>query len=180
LKFKEYEAMKLSLLPAVFAICLIAVATSKGDEETIKPEQLPKAVKASLDGRFPGAEITSAVKETENGQVVFDIELKQKGHKFESDIKEDGTILEIEKEVATKDWPKALAAAVAAKYPKSTIKEVMEVNLVKDKKETPDHLEVTLETSDKKEEEVIASLDGKKITEEPAAPEEAKKEPAKK
>ena len=172
--------MKLSFVPAVLAICLMALASSKGEEETIKPEQLPKAVKASLDARFPGAEITSAAKETENGQVVFDIELKLKGRKFESDIQEDGTILEIEKEIATKDWPKALAAAIAAKYPKSTIKEVMEVNLVKNKKETPDHLEVTLETSDKKVEEVIASLDGKTITEEPAAPGEAKKEPAKK
>ena len=55
--------MKLFLAPAVFAICLIAIASSRGDEEKIKPEALPKAVAASLNARFPGAEITGAVKE---------------------------------------------------------------------------------------------------------------------
>ena len=39
----------------------------------------------------------------------------------------------------------------------------MEVNKVKDKKETPDHYEVTIETADKKTQEVIVSLDGKEV-----------------
>src|SRR5579871_6237590 len=92
---------------------------AKSGEETIKPDQLPKAVANSIKARFPAAQITSAAKETENGVVVFDIELKQDGRKFESDIKEDGTILEIEKEVATKDWPAALKDAIQAKYPQA-------------------------------------------------------------
>ena len=71
-------------------------------EVKVKPDELPKAVSDALKGRFPVLEITSAVKETENGNVVFDIELTQKSRKFESDIKEDGTILEIEKEVDAK------------------------------------------------------------------------------
>ena len=114
-------------------------------EVKVKPDELPKAVSDALKARFPALEITSAVKETENGNVVFDIELTQKSRKFESDIKEDGTILEIEKEVDPKNYPKALAASVDAKYPKAKITIVMEVNLVKGKKETPDHLEVSVQ-----------------------------------
>jgi uncharacterized membrane protein YkoI len=138
-------------------------------EVKVKPEELPKTVSEALKTRFPGLEITSAVKETENGNVVYDIELTQKGRKFESDIKEDGTILEVEKEVAQKDYPKALASSVEAKYPKGKITVVMEVNLVKDKKEIPDHLEVTVGTADKQEKELLFKLDGKTVFVEPAA-----------
>jgi hypothetical protein len=139
-------------------------------EEKIEPASLPKPVAAALNARFPGAEIKSAAKETEDNQVVYDIELTLKGRKFESDVKEDGTILEVEKEIAKKDWPKAPIAAVQAKYPKASVQEVMEVSKVSGKEEKPDHLEITIETADKKSKEVLSSLDGKTITEEPATP----------
>lgn len=106
--------------------------------------------------------------------MVFDIELKQKDRKYEMDILEDGTVVEIEKEVKQKDWPKPLPAAIEAKYAKAVIKEVMEVNKVSGKDEKPDHFEVTLTTADDKTIEVLASLDGKTITVE--APEEPKKD----
>jgi uncharacterized membrane protein YkoI len=137
-------------------------------EVKVKPDDLPKTVSDALKARFPGLTITSAVKETENGNVVFDIELTQKGRKFESDIKEDGTILEVEKEVDPKNYPKSLAASVNAKYPKAKITIVMEVNLVKGKTETPDHLEVSVETADKQEKELLFQLDGKTEFKEPA------------
>jgi hypothetical protein len=152
------------------AVANSSVANAAAKEETIKASELPKAVGDAVNKRFPGLEFTSITKETESdGKVVFDIELKQKGRKFETDVQADGTILEIEKEVATKDWPKALAGTVGTKYPRCKIQEVLEVNLVKDHKEIPDHLEVTLETADKKAAEVLTSLDGKSIKEEPAA-----------
>jgi uncharacterized membrane protein YkoI len=138
-------------------------------EVQVKPEELPKAVASALKNRFPGLEITSAAKETDNGKVIYDIELTQNGRKFESDIKEDGTILEVEKELATKDYPKALPSSVGTRFPKGKITIVMEVNLVKDKKEIPDHLEVTVETADKQEKELLFKLDGKTEFVEPAA-----------
>ena len=138
-------------------------------EVKIKPEELPKAVSDSLKARFPGLEITSADKEIENGNLVYDIELTQNGRKYESDIKEDGTVMEIEKEVDPKNYPHALADSVNSKLPKGKITIVMEVNAVKDKKETPDHLEVSVETADKKEKELLFQLDGKTEFKEPAA-----------
>ncbi len=153
------------------AVSALLALRAPAAEEKIDAEKLPKPVADAINNRFPECKITSAAKETENGQVVFDIELSQKNRKFESDIKEDGTILEIEKEVAAKNWPAPLSAAVEAKYAKAKITEVMEVNKVEGKKETPDHLEVNLELADKKNKEVLASLDGKELTEEaPEAP----------
>lgn len=142
---------------------LVCVAGGRADEEKVPLDKLPKAVMDAVKARFPGAELKSAAKETEDGKVVYDIELKHNGRKYEMDIAEDGTVIEIEKEVALKDVPEAVKKALAAKYPKATIKEVMEVNKVKGKAETPDHYEVTLETADKKTMEVTVSLDGKTI-----------------
>jgi hypothetical protein len=138
-------------------------AVVRADGEKVPPDKLPKAVMDAVKGRFPDAEITSAEKEKEDGKIVYDIELKSKGKKYEMDIKEDGTIVEIEKEVALKDLPEAVKKALEAKYPKATIKEIMEVNKVMGKTETPDHYEVVLVTAEKKELEVEVSLDGKTI-----------------
>jgi uncharacterized membrane protein YkoI len=143
---------------------LLAAAVRADDKaEKIPLDKVPKAIMDAIKGRFPGAEISSVEKEKEDGKIVYDIELKHQGRKYEMDIAEDGTILGIEKEVPAKDVPEAVTKAVLAKYPKATIKEVMEVNKVKGKQETPDHYEVTLTTGDKKSVEVKVSLDGKII-----------------
>src|SRR6478736_2544753 len=80
-------------------------------EKTIKPEELPKKVMDSLNARFPGLTIDSAAEENEGGKTVYDVELKQKGQKFETDIQADGTMLEVEKQLAEKQWPEVLTAA---------------------------------------------------------------------
>jgi uncharacterized membrane protein YkoI len=135
-------------------------------DEKVPLDKVPAKVMAAIKDRFPGAEINSVEKETEDGKVVYDVELKQKDRKYEMDIQEDGTVLEIEKEVFSKDVPKAITDAIAAKYPKSTVKEVMEVNKVTGKEETPIHYEVELVTAEQKKLEVIVSLDGKSVKEE--------------
>jgi hypothetical protein len=142
---------------------VVLAAAARAAEEKIPPDKLPKEVRAAVDGKFPGAELTSIEKETENGQVVYDIELKHKGRKYEMDIKEDGTILEIEKEIAAKDLPEAVTKALEAKYPKATYEEVMEK--VKGKETKPSEYEVVLVTADKKKLEVTLTPDGKIVEE---------------
>jgi hypothetical protein len=74
-------------------------------------------------------------------------------------------MLEVEKEIASDKWPKALKDTIASKYPHATIKKVMEVNKVTGKEEVPDHLEATVVTADKKNSEILLSLDGATIRE---------------
>ena len=162
-KFVSWSGAVAIVTGFVFA----SVARSEDNkEEKVAVDKIPKKVMEVINKRFPDAKITSAEKETENGKVVYDIELTHKGRKYEMDIKEDGTILEIENEIPAKNLPEAVAKALEAKYPKSTIKEAMEVNKVKGKDEKLDHYEVTLETAEKKSIEVTVSLDGKEIKEE--------------
>ena len=152
---------------ALAGLVLLSAAAGAAEKEKggkkVPLDKVPKKVMDAVKARFPGARITSVEKETADGKVVYDIELTQKGRKYEMDILEDGTVLEVEKEVPAKDVPEAVTKALKAKYPGATVKVVMEVNKVKDRKETPDHYEVTLETADKKEVEVIVSLDGKTV-----------------
>ena len=145
-------------------VALPAVAGADDKKaEKLALDKIPKKVMDAIKNRFPNAEITSAEKETEDGKVVYDIELKHEGRKYEMDIQEDGTIVEIEKEIKLKDLPEAVAKAIKAKYPDAKIEEIMEVNKVKGKEEKPHHYEVFLEMKDKKKMEVIVSLDGKTI-----------------
>jgi uncharacterized membrane protein YkoI len=154
---------------SVLAVLLMLVTITRAEDEKAKKipfDKAPKAVRDAIQGRFPGADVNSIEKETENGKVVYDVELKQKGRKYEMDIQEDGTIIEIEKEIALQNVPAAVLQALKARFPKAAIKEVMEVNKVKGKEEKPDHYEVTIETADKKTHEVTVSLDGKNIKKE--------------
>jgi uncharacterized membrane protein YkoI len=159
---------------AVVAVAgLVAFGAAAGADEKDKKEEkvtadkLPKAVAAAVKEHFPDAEFTSITKETEGTKVVYDIELKQKGVKHEMDIAEDGTVIEIEDEVAAKDLPAAVTKALEAKYPKGTLKEAMAVNKVTGKELKLLHYELTVDTGDKKSVEVLISADGKEVKEEP-------------
>lgn len=147
---------------AILAV-LTGIHAADKKPEKIAFDKAPKPIQNAVNGRFPGADVTNLTKEDEDGKTVFDVELKHRGRKYEMDINEDGTIVEIEKEVALKDAPSALPKTLDGRYPKAKIREVMEVNKVKGKVETPDHYEITIETADGKRHEVLVSLDGKTI-----------------
>jgi uncharacterized membrane protein YkoI len=155
---------------SVTTVATLLVLATGADSlaEKVAYDKVPKKVRDAVEARFPDAKVSGVEKETEDGKIVYDIELKHKGRKYEMDIQEDGTVLEIEKEVAAKDLPKAVKTAVSAKYPGAKLKDIMEVNKVKDNKETPDHYEIIILTADNEEREILVSLDGKSIKAEKA------------
>jgi hypothetical protein len=151
---------------AVVGFVLMASAVAADDKakkiEVIKLEDAPKAVRDAIEGRFPGAKVSTTERETENGKVNFEVNLTHKDRKYEMHIQEDGTISAIEKEIQLKDVPDAVLKAVKDAYPDATIQGGMEVSKVKDKKETPDHYLIAVKIGDKKK-EIAVSLDGKTI-----------------
>lgn len=73
---------------------------------TASEPKLPAAVQKALDARFPNAKVEKADPEKEGGVTVYDIEFREgKMHK-ETDIAEDGTMLEITVFVAKNAVPK--------------------------------------------------------------------------
>src|SRR5215210_4087319 len=117
-------ARALRLAAVLAAAILVAPAASAEDKDKLKLDEIPKKVMDVLKARFPKAEIHKWTKEKEGADVVYDIEFKENGCKCEADIKEDGTYINFEREVAARDLPKAVVDAVEKKYPKATMKEV--------------------------------------------------------
>jgi putative PepSY-like beta-lactamase-inhibitor len=154
---------KIVQLTACVALVALGVTWALAQDEKVAPDKLPQKVADAVKARFPGAMITAATKATENGEVIYDIEMTKDGKKHEMDLKEDGSIVNLENEIAIKDLPPPVASAVKAKYPNCNIKEAMEVVVIKDKKEVVDQYEVLIDTADKKEVELAVSVDGKKI-----------------
>jgi uncharacterized membrane protein YkoI len=146
------------LSAAVAAVFVLAGSIARADD---KEKEVPKKVMDALKAKFPKAVIDKWTKEKEGDAIVYDIEFKEEGRKCEADIKEDGTIVNYEREIAVKDLPKAVTEAVEKKYPKATLKEVMEITEIKGKEEKLEGYEINLVTADKKEVEVTIAPDGK-------------------
>src|SRR5262245_54094539 len=147
-------ARRLACVVAVMVGLVLAVSAQDVDK-------IPKKVMDALKAKFPKAVIHKWTKEKEGNDVVYDIEFKENGRACEADIKEDGTFINYEKAIAEKDLPKAVREAIEKKYPKATLKEIMEETEVKGKEEKLSAYEVVLETADKKSVEVRLSPDGK-------------------
>jgi len=146
---------KWKLLFAVLA-CLTFDAAAQADEEKIAIDKLPAKVLAAVKEKFKDAELVSASKEKEDDKTLFEVQIKVKGQTIEVTLTEDGKITEIEKDIAAKDLPKAVTAAIDAKYPKAKFKKVEEIT--KDDKVT---FEVLIDTADKKTLEIKYDADGK-------------------
>ncbi|MFH1313490.1 MAG: PepSY-like domain-containing protein [Candidatus Eisenbacteria bacterium] len=154
---------------AILLICLgfgcekqeEAVVAEKKAMDDLGLDTIPRVVMDGLTARFPNAEIQKWTREEEDDIFLYDIEFKQDGWKLEADIKEDGSIHNWEKAIKMEDLPEAIKKIVEAKYPKSTIKEIMEVTLVADGKDALEGYEIVLESAGMKEVEVMVAPDGK-------------------
>jgi uncharacterized membrane protein YkoI len=113
-------------IAAAFAALALA-AQVRADEEDVAVADLPKAVVDAVKAKFPKAEIKEAEKEVEGGKTVYEVELRLDNNEVDVSLKPDGTILEVEKTIAAEDLPKAVTAAVDAKYPKATLKKAEEI-----------------------------------------------------
>jgi hypothetical protein len=134
-------------------------------EEKVPLKDVPKAVLDAVKAKFPMAELTEAVKETEEGKTIFEIALKDKGRKLDVSATAEGKITEIEQEIAAKDLPGAVSSALVAKYPKATIQKAERITQIDGAKESKNY-EVVLVTEGKKTLEVKVSPDGKIFKEE--------------
>jgi len=150
------------LFMMVIAGLLLEVSPARAQDKN-KPVtgKIPNKVMDALKAKFPNSRIDKWSKEKGANIVVYDIEFKQEGRKFEADIKEDGNIHNWEKAVEFKDLPPAVLKAVDTKYPKDSVKEIMEVTAVKNGKDELEGYEMVLECADKKEVEVTVAPDGK-------------------
>jgi hypothetical protein len=138
------------------------VSFAWADEEKVPLDKVPAKVLEAVKAKFPDAELTGASKEKENNEIIYEVSIKHDGHKIDVELKEDGTILAVEKTIDTKDLPEKVTDAIKEKYGKVTYKKAEEVS----KKDKLEYYEVVIETADKKVFEAEVSPEGKVLKEE--------------
>jgi uncharacterized membrane protein YkoI len=74
-------------------------------EKKVKRSDLPAAVQKTVDQESQGATIRGYSSETDNGQVEYEVALRVHGHNKDVSIAPDGSVLEIEEEVALDSLP---------------------------------------------------------------------------
>lgn len=149
------------LLCFVFSCKQQAEKVASKSQGDLQLDKIPQKVMNGLKTKFPKAEIHKWTQEKEGDLVIYDFEFEQEGQKFEADIMEDGSIHNWEKAILINDLPEAVKKTVDTKYPRSTIKEIMEITAVIDGKDALEGYEIVLETAEMKEVEVTVAPDGK-------------------
>lgn len=160
-------------------------APAEEEKETkVALDQVPKAALDAVKEEFPGAKLTAAESAEDDGETYFEIELTHEGHSIDVSVSEDGTIEEVEKEIAVADLPKAVTDAIQAKYPQAKIEEAEELTEYEEEEESDDDqkgsddadekddadeedgevsYEVEIVTADGKSLELEVSADGKEV-----------------
>jgi len=158
----------LSWLGAAMGMLLLPVAAVCTDEE-IPLDKVPPPVMEAVKARFKDAQATGAAKEMDQGKLVYEVTLQLKGQKIDVILAPEGEILLIEKAIARKDLPTAVAKALDDKYPKATYKILEEVIKVEKKEEKLEYYEARLVTPERKDLEVKLTTDGRIVKEEGGA-----------
>lgn len=151
-------------------VVLVLVAVAHAQEENVPLDQVPRPIVEAVKARFKNAEVTGAAKETERGEVVYEVTIKDKGRKIDVTLSPQGEILLIEKQIATRDLPRAAARTLEGKYPRATYEIIEEIVKVEKKQEKLDYYEVLLVTAGKDMLEVQVTAEGKIVNEEKKVP----------
>jgi hypothetical protein len=85
--------MRLIVTSALFQAALLVPTLSYAGQD-VSVDQLPPAVRATVDRETKGGQITDIERDSELGQLIYEVEFTLDGKEFELDIAEDGKLLE--------------------------------------------------------------------------------------
>jgi hypothetical protein len=140
------------------ALASQASAQEQEKERKLKRSDLPAAVQRTADAQSAGATVKGYSSEEENGHVVYEVAMTMRGHGRDVSIGADGTVLEIEEEVALDSLPAAVRAGLQALAGSGSITKVESLT----KRGTLVAYEAHVKTGDKRS-EIQVGPDGKKL-----------------
>ncbi len=126
-------------------------------EEAISTSELPSAVLKAFQAAYPNAEIKSAAREEEDGQVVYEIESLDGQQQRDILYTANGTVVEMEEALPFDRLPDAVQKAVKDKYPQAKVEKAEKLT-----KGNSVQYEVALEASDT-DVEVLLDAQGKVV-----------------
>ncbi len=107
--------MPSSKLGVIVALCLVLAAFAEDNEKRLKRADLPPAVEKTVAGQSQGATIKGFSQETENGQIYYEAEMMVSGHSKDVTMSKDGSIVEVEEQVALDSLPAAVKQGLQSK-----------------------------------------------------------------
>jgi hypothetical protein len=137
---------------------LLLAGTSSAQEKKIKRSDLPPAVEKTVAAQSAGATIKGFSTEKENGQTLYEAEMTVNGHSKDISMTADGSIVEIEEQVAMDSLSADVKTGLQAKAGKGKILKVESLT----KKGKLVAYEAKVDTNGKKS-EVQVGPDGKPL-----------------
>src|SRR5437660_9675566 len=150
--------MKTNSLVALLAGGLLLAGAASAQEKKIKRSDLPPAVEKTVAAESAGATIRGFSTEMEKGQTFYEAEMTVNGHSKAVTIAADGTVVEVEEQVALNSLPADVKTGLQAKAGKGKILKVESLT----KKDKLVAYEAQVETNGKKS-EVQVGPDGKPL-----------------
>jgi hypothetical protein len=150
--------MKVNLFVAFAASGLLLAGSASAQEKKIKRSDLPPAVEKTVAAQSQGATIRGFSTEKEKGQTLYEAEMTVNGHSKDISMTADGSIVEIEEQVALDSLSPEVKAGLQAKAGKGKILKVESLT----KKDKLVAYEAKVDTDGKKS-EVQVGPDGKPL-----------------
>jgi hypothetical protein len=141
---------------------ILLPASAAHAQERAEPDtsEIPQQIMEALTARFPEAAIDKWTMEKEGEIIVYDVEFRQNGRRFEADIREDGSIHNWEQEIAISDLPEVVRASAEERYPGIVIQEIMAITAVTDGDEELEGYEIVFQGKDGDIEMTVAPAGG--------------------
>jgi hypothetical protein len=149
--------MKIYLV-AFAAGVLLLLSSASAQEKKIKRSDLPPAVGKTVAAQSAGTTIRRFSSERENGQTLYEVEMTVSGHSKDVSMTGDGSVVEVEEQVALDALSPEVKAGVEAKAGKRKILKVESLT----KKDKLVAYEAKVETNGKKT-EIQVGPDGKPL-----------------
>ena len=143
---------------AFAASALLLAVSASAQEKKIKRSDLPPAVEKTVAAQSQGATIRGFSTEKEKGQTLYEVELTVNGHSKDISMAPDGSIVEVEEQVALDSLSPEVKAGLQAKAGKGKILKVESLT----KKDKLVAYEAQVDTNGKKS-EVQVGPDGKPL-----------------
>ena len=98
--------MTISKWTVPFLVLTCAIASQAATQEKkLKRSELPAAVLKTVEQESQGATVSGYSSEMDHGQLVYEVAMRVRGHGRDVLIAADGSVLEIEEEVALESLP---------------------------------------------------------------------------
>jgi len=107
---------------------LVIVPRAWTQERPVKQSELPPAVARTVATVSQGATVRGVSREVENGQTLYEVELRVNGHGKDVTMDSTGAVVEVEEEVALATLPEAVQAGLRAGAGARTIRLVESVS----------------------------------------------------